>query len=116
MSVRRSCTTIKKHISALVIPPLVVMPPDHLMLHLTHNVIINVEPSFTTSVSTLVKHVDCIVPVACGLTNVVKHPIKLVAHRLCRFLGICHYFWTNRTTKKFSASASTKEKNEKICT
>ena len=53
----------------------------------TYSFIVNVQPNFfTTAVSVRVEHVDRIVPVACRLAVVVKHPIELVVHRLRRFL------------------------------
>jgi hypothetical protein len=54
------------------------------------------------------EHVDYIVPAASRLAVVVKHPIQLVAHRLCRSPGSwCHDFWKDK--KDFLALASTKK-------
>lgn len=83
----RCRTIIKQHISTLLVPQLVVMPPKYIpLLHRAHGFIVNVQPSFSTA-AVSVQHVNRIVSVACGLAVVVKHPIKIVARWICRFPG-----------------------------
>jgi hypothetical protein len=90
---RDSCATIKQHISTPVIHPFIA---KHILgPHSAHSFIVNVQPSFLTTVSVWVEHIDRIVPGAWGLAVVVKHPIQHVVHRLRRFPGNgCHDFWT----------------------
>jgi hypothetical protein len=78
------------------------MAPKHVLVpHRAHSFIVNVQPiSSTAAVSVRVEHVDRIVSAACGLAVVVKHPIKLVVHRLRIFPGSgCHDFWNDRAAK-----------------
>ena len=78
------------------------MIPKHiLVLHRAHGFIIDVQPSFTAiAVSVPVEHVDRIVPAACGLAVVVKHPMKFIENRLRRFpRNGCHDFWTDQATR-----------------
>jgi hypothetical protein len=92
------------------------MPPKHfLMPHHAHSFIVNVQPSFSTTTAPVrVEHVDRIVPAACGLAAMVKHPIELVVHRLHRFPGNgCHGFWDWPSHKGFLVLASTEKTKEK---
>jgi hypothetical protein len=88
------CATIKKHISTLIVHPLIVIATKHILVpHRFHRFVVNVQPNFLVSV--LVEHVDCIVPASCRLPVVVKHSKELVVHRLRRFPGNGrHNFWT----------------------
>jgi hypothetical protein len=76
------------------------MAPEHVLVpHRTYGIIINMQPSFIT-VSALVEHIDSIVPAACGLAVVVKHPTELIVRRIRRFpRNGCHEFWTDRATE-----------------
>jgi hypothetical protein len=78
------------------------MVPKHVLApHRAHSFIIDVQPTLpTTAVSVRVEHIDRIMPTACRLAMVVKHPIKLVVYRLRRFPGNrCHDFWSDGATK-----------------
>jgi hypothetical protein len=71
--------TIKQHISTLAIHPLIVMPKHVLVPHRAHNFIVNTQPSFpTTAISLRMKHIDRIMPAACGLAVVVEYSMELV--------------------------------------
>jgi hypothetical protein len=61
----------------LVVRTLIIVAAEYLLVpHRTHSFVVNVQPSFpTTTVVVRVQHVDRIVPAACGLTVLVKHPI-----------------------------------------
>jgi hypothetical protein len=86
------CATIKQHVGT---PVVILMAAKHVLVpRSAHSFIVNMQPSFpTTAVSVRVEDVDRIVPAACGIPVVVKHPIKLVARRLRRFPGNgCHDF------------------------
>jgi hypothetical protein len=64
------------------------MRPKHVLVpHRPHSFVVDVQPSFpTTTVFILEEHIDRIISAARGLAVVVKHPMKLVTHRLRRFL------------------------------
>ena len=83
---------------------LISMTPKHVLVsHRAHGFIINMEPIFpNTAVTIPAEHVDSIMPVFCGLAEVVEHTKEFVVRRLRRFPGNrCNDFWTDPTAKDY---------------
>jgi hypothetical protein len=93
------------------------MAPEHvLVLHYANTFIVNVQPSFPAAAASVrVEHFNRIVPAACGLAVVVKHPIKLVVHRFYKFPGMWrHDFWTGGATRDSQLLLTRGKMNEKF--
>ena len=85
-------TTIKEEISTSIVCPIIVVSPENVLVpYRTHCLVIDVQPSFSTSIAATapraaitvrVEHIKRIVSAACRHAMVVEHPIERVARGL----------------------------------
>lgn len=104
-----SSAAIKEQISTSIVGPIIAVSPENVLVsHSTHHLIVDVQPSFTTTVATApyvaitvrVEYIERIVSTARKHTVVVEHAIERVTRGLGR--SSCrrgHNVYISRTTR-----------------